>query len=407
VSAHFQLVARTGHPSFLDLPWNEPLEEWDSPRFVNLIRGISRHVVRFVDYDGVLYALKELPERPARREWTLLRRLEGQQLPVVEAVGIVTARGEDLDAILITRHLEYSLPYRALFSGAAIPDLRTHLLNALAELLARLHIRGFFWGDCSLSNALFRRDAGALSAYLVDAETGELHGQLSDGQRAYDLDIAQTNIVGELLDVDAEVGLPPDLDPDETAEETVKRYTALWHELTREETFGPDERFKLDERLHSLNDLGFDVEEIELEATPGGYRLRLDPHVVEPGHHRHRLLRLTGLDAQENQARRMLNDIARFREALERREKRTIAEAVAASRWRQEVFEPTIAAVPEKLWAALPAAEVFHQVLEHRWFLSERAGKDVGIDEAVRSYVEAELPSRPAERVILDLPDSV
>jgi len=403
-SSHFQLVARTGHPSFLDLPWNEPLEDWESERFVNLIRGISRHVVRFVDYDGVLYALKELPERPARREWTLLRRLEGQELPVVEAVGIVTDRGDDLDAILITRHLEYSLPYRTLFSGAAIPDLRTHLLNALAELLARLHIRGFFWGDCSLSNALFRRDAGALSAYLVDAETGELHGQLSDGQRAYDLDIAQTNIVGELLDVDAEVGLPPDLDPDETAEDTVKRYEALWHELTREETFGPDERFKLDERLHRLNDLGFDVEEIQLEATPNGYKLRLDPHVVEPGHHRHRLLRLTGLDAQENQARRMLNDIARFREALVRREKRPIGEAVAASRWRQEVFEPTVAAVPEKLWAALPAAEVFHQVLEHRWFLSERAGKDVGIDEAVRSYVERELPSRPAERVILDVP---
>jgi hypothetical protein len=404
-NSHFQLVARTGHPSFLDLPWNEPLEDWDSPRFVNLIRGISRHIVRFVEYDGVLYALKELPERPARREWTLLRRLEGQQLPVVEAVGIVTDRGDDLDAILITRHLEYSLPYRALFSGSGIPDLRTHLLNALAELLARLHIRGFFWGDCSLSNALFRRDAGALSAYLVDAETGELHGQLSDGQRAYDLDIAQTNIVGELLDVDAEVGLPPDLDPDETAEDTVKRYEALWHELTREETFGPDERFKLDERLHRLNDLGFDVEEIQLDATPDGYRLRLDPHVVEPGHHRHRLLRLTGLDAQENQARRMLNDVARFREALVRREKRPISEAVAASRWRQEVFEPTVAAVPEQLWAALPAAEVFHQVLEHRWFLSERAGKDVGIDEAVRSYVERELPSRPAERVILDVPE--
>jgi hypothetical protein len=318
----------------------------------------------------------------------------------------VTDRDADLDAILITRHLEYSLPYRALFSGAAIPDLRTHLLNALAELLARLHIRGFFWGDCSLSNALFRRDAGALSAYLVDAETGELHGQLSDGQRAYDLDIAQANIVGELLDVDAEVGLPPGLDPDETGQEIVERYTALWHELTREETFGPDERFKLDERLHSLNDLGFDVEEIQLEATPNGYRLRLEPHVVEPGHHRHRLLRLTGLDAQENQARRMLNDIARFREALERWEKRTVPEAVAASQWRQEVFEPTVAAVPEELWAALPAAEVFHQVLEHRWFLSEKAGKDVGIDKAVRSYVEGELPSRPAERVVIETGDS-
>jgi hypothetical protein len=398
----FELVTRTGHPSFLDLPWDEPLEEWTSPRLVNLIRGISRHVVRFVEYDGALYALKELPERPARREWTLLRRLESQSLPVVEAVGVVTGRANDLDAMLITRHLEFSLPYRALFSARGIPDLRTHLLNALVELLARLHLRGFFWGDCSLSNALFRRDAGALTAYLVDAETGELHGALSDGQRAYDLEIVQVNIVGELLDVDAEVGLPPDLDPDEIGEEIVRRYEDLWGELTREETFAADERFRVDERLRRLNDLGFDVEEIQLVATPGGYRLRLDPHVVEPGHHRHRLLRLTGLDAQENQARRMLNDIARYREALEREQKRPLSESVVASRWRQEVFEPTVAAVPAELQGRLPAAEVFHQVLEHRWFLSEQEGKDVGIDEAVRSYVEKELPQHAPERVLID-----
>ena len=369
---------------------------------MTVIRGISRHVVRFVEYDGALYAVKELPERPARREWTLLRRLQGQGLPVVEPVGIVTARGGDLDAALITRHLEFSLPYRVLFTGAAIPDLRTHLLNALVELIARLHVRGFFWGDCSLSNALFRRDAGALSAYLVDAETGELHGALSDGQRAYDLDIAQQNVVGELLDVDAEVGLPDDLDPDETADEIVARYRALWDELTHEEIFRLDERYKLDERLHRLNGLGFDVEEIRLEATDGGYRLRLDPHVVEPGHHRHRLLRLTGLDAQENQARRMLNDVARYREAREREVGRPLAESAVASEWRERVFEPTVAAGPERLPGRLPAAEVFHQVLEHRWYLSERSKRDVGIDEAVSSYIASELPLRPAERIVLE-----
>src|SRR3954468_1002697 len=129
---------------------------------------------------------------------------------------MVTDRADDLDAGLITRPLEYSLPSRALFSGPANPDLRTHLLNSLAELLTRLHLRGFFWGDCSLSNALFRRDAGALSAYLVDAETGELQPKLTDGQRNYDIEIARTNIIGELLDIDAEIGHPPDLDPDAT-----------------------------------------------------------------------------------------------------------------------------------------------------------------------------------------------
>ena len=109
-----------------------------------------------------------------------------------------------------------------------------------------------------------------------------------------------------------------------------------------------------------------------------------------------------GLDAQENQARRMLNDIARFREALERQQKRPLSESVVASRWRQEVFEPTVAAVPAELQSRLPGAEVFHQVLEHRWFLSEKAGKDVGIEEAVRSYVEKELPKHAPERVLLE-----
>jgi tRNA A-37 threonylcarbamoyl transferase component Bud32 len=399
---NFKLVVRTGHPHFLELPWQQPLEEWESKRIVNVVRGISRHVVRFVEYDGAVYALKEIAERPARREYTLLRRLEDQGLPVVEAVGLVTGRQDELDAILITRHLDYSLPYRALFAGHAIPDLRTHLLNAFVELLARLHLKGFFWGDCSLSNTLFRRDAGALSAYLVDAETGELHGKLSPGQRAYDLDIARTNVFGELLDVDAEVGLPDDLDPEVLADEVVSRYEGLWTELTREETFGTDERFRLEERLERLNALGFDVEEIVVDATPAGYRLQVDPHVVEPGHHRHRLLRLTGLDAQENQARRMLNDIARFREAVEKREGRSLPEAVVAVRWRDEVFEPTVATVPDTMWARLPAAEVFHQVLEHRWFLSEKAKKDVGIAEAVRAYVDSELPKQPPERVVLE-----
>jgi hypothetical protein len=90
---------------------------------------------------------------------------------------------------------------------------------------------------------------------------------------------------------------------------------------------------------------------------------------------------------------------------MERKEGRPLPESVVAARWRDEVFEPAIAQVPERLWAALQPAEVFHQVLEHRWFLSERAGKDVGIAEAVRSYVASELPRQPEERVVIQ-PDS-
>jgi hypothetical protein len=402
VPARFRLLARTGHPTFLDLPWHQPLEEWQSERIVELVRGISRHVVRFVNYGGDIYALKELPERVAVREYGLLRHMEAESIPVVKAVGVVTDRGHELPDVLITKHLDFSLPYRALFTGPGIPDLRTNLLRGLAELLVRLHLSGFFWGDCSLSNTLFRRDAGALSAYLVDAETSEWHPTLSDGQRDHDLLIAEENVAGELLDVAAETGLPPDIDPFETAADVRVSYDALWSELTREEVFGPDERYRIDERLRRLNELGFDVEEIQLVGDAEGYRLQLDPHVVEPGHHRRRLLMLTGLDAQENQARRMLNDLARFRAELEEKTGASVPESVAAYRWRAEVFEPAVAAVPRELWNKLPAAEVFHQILDHRWYLSEQSASDVGLDRAVEAYVEDVLRGRPDERTIVE-----
>jgi hypothetical protein len=396
-----RLVARTGHPDFLDLPWDEPLETWRSERLVEVARGISRHVVRFVEYDGVVYAVKEISERLARREYGLLLRLAREAVPVVDAVGIVSGRRTDIDAALITKHLDFSLPYRALFGGRPLPDLRRSLLDGLAQLLVRLHLAGFFWGDCSLSNTLFRRDAGSLSAYLVDAETGELHPSLTDGQRLHDIAIAEENLVGELFDVCAESGLPAGFDPVEVASALVESYELLWLDLTQEEVFAQTERYKIEERLHRLNELGFDVEEIELDAGPDGYRLRLDPHVVEPGHHGRRLFALTGLHAQENQARRLLNDLASFRAQLEQKDGKPVPESVAAYRWRAEVLEPAVSAVPAELWNKLPAAEVFHELLDHRWYLSEQAGKDVGLNKAVDSYVSTVLRHAPDERTVL------
>ncbi len=416
------MLPREAGPDFLDLPWAEPLASWTSPRIVEVARGISRHVVRFVDYDGALYALKELPTRLAEREYRLLRELAAASVPVVEVVGVVSERGvpaagppagervrepDELGAVLITRHLEFSLPYRTLFTVRGVRDLHNRLLDALVELLVRLHLAGFFWGDCSLSNALFRRDAGSLAAYLVDAETGELHPSLSDGQRAYDLAIAEEHVAGELLDVMA--GLADDGDPaaigiDDplaVAAELRPRYDRLWSELTRDEVFGPNERYRIDERLRRLNELGFDVEEIELLTVEGGYRLRLPTRVVEAGHHRRRLLMLTGLDVGENQARRLLNDVARFRAERAQAEGRTQPEAVVGYRWRAEVFEPAVAVIPSELHAKRQPAELFHELLDHRWYRSEAAGRDIGMADAVASFIEQVLPEIPDERATI------
>jgi tRNA A-37 threonylcarbamoyl transferase component Bud32 len=386
----FRLVARTGHPDFLDLPWNEPLEEWESPRFVQAARGIGRHVVRFVDYDGVLYALKELPPRLAQREYRLLRALAEVGIPAVEAVGVVADRSESDEAVLLTRYLDYSLPYRIVLTRAVLPAPLHLLLDAFAELLVRLHLAGFFWGDCSLSNTLFRRDAGRLSAYFLDAETAELHEQLSDGQRAHDLEVARENLYGELLDVGNREAL-------ELVEQVIASYERLWSELMHEEVFAEGERFRLEERLRRLNELGFDAAEIEVLGTQDGYRLRLRSRVVEPGHHRRRLLQLTGLRAQDNQARRLLDDVEVFRRELEAKGEPPISESALAGRWLNEVFEPAIASIPAELWGKREAAELYHELLEHRWYQSQRKDRDVGRDEALRSYVDF-LRSLPDER---------
>ena len=401
----FQIVARTGHPAFLDLPWAEPLESWRHERMVEVARGISRHVVCFVDYRGRLYALKELPERLAQREYGMLRHLESESIPAVEVVGVVSNRGEQLDAVLITRYLDFSLPYRTLFSGRAADAPRTRLLDALAELVVRLHLGGFFWGDCTLSNALFRRDAGALAAYVVDTETSELHPELSGGQRSHDVEIMVENVTGELLDIEAESAGEYGLDSVDAPSQLRARYEQLWHELTADEVFSAKEGDRIEARIRRLNAIGYDVEEIEVVGEGDRFRLRLRPQVVEPGHHSRRLYSLTGLEVQENQARRLLNDIASYRAALARLDGgRSPQEAVAALRWRADIFDRSIAAVPLELRGKREPAEIFHEILEHRWFMSERLGSEVATDLAVADYVKNALPLVPDEQVLLDDP---
>jgi uncharacterized protein DUF4032/lipopolysaccharide kinase (Kdo/WaaP) family protein len=395
---HFRLRARADQQAFLQLPWGLPLEEWPQEILVEAKRGIGRHVVRFVHLRDSFYALKELPPPLAEREYGLLGELAERAVPAVEAIGVVSERigsaGDELQDVLITRYLEYSLPYRLILGAAVLPAPEASIRAALSELFVRLHLAGFFWGDCSLSNALFRRDAGALSAYLVDAETGELEERLSDGQRDHDLAIAEENLVGELYDLSAELGRDVVDDPIEFAEDVRLAYEKLWSELTADEVFAPDETVRLEERLKRLNALGFDVEEVELVRDDGEVRLKLQSKVVEPGHHRRRLLRLTGLDAQENQARRLLNDLTAYKAKLNSSTKAPISDVAAAGRWLSECFEPAIAAIPEELREKRAAAELFHELLEHRWFLSEKAGRDVGMDKATASYVEDVL--RPA-----------
>ena len=392
VTGLLSMQVRQGHPDFLDLPWQLPLRHWGGTctRLVELQRGLSRHDVLFVAYGSAVYAIKELPLGLAEREYDMLMKLEERHMPAVVCVGHARARqvdGEETSA-LVTRFLDASLPYRVLFQNPGLARYRERLLDAMAGLLVRLHLAGFYWGDCSLSNTLFRRDAGELLAYLVDAETTEHHDTLGNGPRRQDLMILEENITGDLADLEVFAELPGSLSAYDTGTHIRERYEQLWAEVNREEVIAPDERWRIQDRIRRLNALGFSVGEIELVSTGDGDRLRMRTIVTDREYHRHQFHNLTGLVAGEKQAELMLNEIRELKATLTRTENRSVPLSVAAFHWQRESWESAMKVLSPLIGPANDAAELYCQVLEHKWFLSERAKVDVGMEKAMADYVE-------------------
>lgn len=394
-----QITAARVNPELLDLPWQLPLDTWPDSIVAALPRGISRHVVRFVHLGDRIIAVKEIGETVAYHEYEMLRNLIRVDAPAVEPIAVITGRvtpqGEPLNPALVTEHLSYSLPYRAVFGRHQRPATVGRLIDALTVLMVRLHLLGFFWGDVSLSNTLFRRDAGEFAAYLVDAETGEMYDEISEGMRLYDIDVARTNIIGELMDLQAGGILPEDVDTVEIGNAFVQRYEELWGELTEETSFGLDERWKVNDRVKRLNDLGFDVSELSMVTDLEGTHISIQPMVVDAGHFSRQIMRLTGMDVEENQARRMMHDMEQYR-AITGQSDAPLS--LVAHDWLTNVFEHAVSRVPRELSGKLEPAEIFHQLLDHRWFISEKAHKDIPLDEAICSFIENVLRHRRDER---------
>jgi Domain of unknown function (DUF4032)/Lipopolysaccharide kinase (Kdo/WaaP) family len=399
--ADLSIRLRRATPGLLSLPWLDPLADWppEAAEFRELPVGPSRHVVRFVVADGVLYALKELPTRVARKEYQVLRDLEARMLPAVEVVGLVE-QPTGGNAVLVTEYLRNSWQYRRLFQR--LPRLAKHrerLLDAMAILLVDLHRAGVFWGDCSLANTLFRRDGQALQAFLVDAETSEVHPSLTDGQRRLDLEILVDNITGDLLDLAVALGGDgQEIDEHLAAASSVAtRYQQLWDELTSREVFGLDERYKVAGRVRRLNELGFAVDELELQPVgDDACYLRLRVAVANRRFHVEQLRRLTGLEVGEGQATVLLNDLRAFQARLERQDPAVAGDDVIGERWLAECLRPGAARAAAALGGQADPVQAYCDLLEVRWLLSERAGRDVGDQAALEALASMQAPPESA-----------
>lgn len=383
----FTISLAPGHPDFFDLPWELPLDQWQSPRLIDLPKGISRHTVRFLSYEQGIYVVKELPAAAARRDYEVLRALQEHFL-AVPPVSVVEGRHPDptaeASAALITRYVEFSFSYRELIQGVGFGARRNQMLDAFAGLLVELHVAGCFWGDCSLSNVLYRYDAEAVDTIMVDAETAFLREVLSDGQREEDLAIMIENVAGGMADIAASQGLDIDAADLWLGEDIAARYRKLWSELAQAEIIGPDERYKITERIRRVNELGFDVKEIDLVPTAGGDRLALSVRLGGRNHHANRLKALTGLDVSEWQARQILSDL-HYYQARHQPDGRT-SKSVTAVHWRVQEFEPILARL-RGIDGVSDPVQAYCDLLHYRYLKSTGAGYDIGTEIALEQWL--------------------
>jgi tRNA A-37 threonylcarbamoyl transferase component Bud32 len=385
-------------PDFSDLPWSVPLSEWpkDHPRLEEVQHGISRHPVVFVNYDGKLYAIKEMPGHIAQREYDLLTQIYAFALPCVKPIGFASTKNSvGISSILITSYLEASIPFRYLFLNNVIDQFQAHLLDSIAGLLVQLHLNGFYWGDCSLSNILFRRDAGTLQAYLVDAETAEFHTpQTPPMLRYHDLEIMQENIHGELTDLEVNESVSLNGSLKNSGSYIKQRYRALWEQITREDIIKQDEQYKVQERIRALNELGFSVKDIELKNEDHGNILKLRIFVSDRNFHRNQLMEITGLLAEDRQAQQIINEIYELKAYFTNTGNPNITIEAVAYHWMEHMYKPVIdwlkPYIHDKNHPKLNSdpIELYCQILEHKWYMSERAQQDVGHLAAVEDFIK-------------------
>jgi hypothetical protein len=410
VPTALEVRLRATSPELLSLPWRVPLAEWDPTRvaFRDIPVGPSRHLVRFVEADRRVWALKGMPRRVAQREYDVLRVMETRALAAVRPAGIVVQPRDD-DAVLVTHYLDRSWQYRRLLMRLA-PDATAHrsrLFDGIASLLVDLHRNGVYWGDCSLANTLFTRDGQVIQAWMVDAETAEVHPSLSDGQRHADLDIMAENVAGGLLDVAARRNELEGAVDRAFAEATgvADRYGELWDLLHVEPTIGPGATDLVAARVRDLEESGFAVDEVRLESGADEDNLRLRVAVAGRRFHAEQLRALTGLDVGEGQARVLLSDLRDLRARWEQELGQHVPEVLAARRWMLEVFTPGVERAHAALSGRGDPVQAYCDLLEVRWLLSEQAGHDIGDERALDALARRTTPGGSAAEVsFVELP---
>jgi hypothetical protein len=360
-------------PQLGRLPWYSPLEEW-SDRQVQLLAvksGLSRHVVRFIELGDVQFAIKETTTESARREDANYRELLRREVPTLLPIGIVV-RNDGLDVVdtivgsqrveretgfLVTRLMDKVVPDSFLYRRGFSKENRNRIWDAVIDLFVQLHSSGVYWGDASLANMLIHFSNEAvpqigrktrLRAVLADAETVEVHGGISDSLRMNDVEFFLESMLWTEADLKAS-GIVRD--------PLVTKEDQLYLVNTYRERFAVQQEM----RYFGL------VTHIDVDRLLGNFELK-------------------------GYGRLLLQHINEHKWYLSERKRAEVPLTDAAEDWYRTIFKPFCRAFtdhglaehfPEKT-----AASLYVEIMEHKYYMSQRERRDVGIVAALEDYGE-------------------
>jgi hypothetical protein len=80
-----------------------------------------------------------------------------------------------------------------------------------------------------------------------------------------------------------------------------------------------------------------------------------------------------------------------------------MTDVAAARRWRRELLNPALRRLRPVI-GGRDVIQAYCDVLEHKWLLSEKAHRDVGLDAAIAAYLAEGAPAPEEGPTLEDLP---
>lgn len=353
------------------LPWSIPIAEWHryGVNMLNIKRGVSRHEVVFVKTGRFSFGIKEISEEISKKEIEHYEQLLLRGIHTLVPAGYVV-REEDPIAVETPIGIQYEknfishtvtvlvtkvLPDSLLYSRNFRQGNRQKIWDAVVRLFVQLHSNGVYWGDASLANTLVKFEKWEipfvglqtiLVAYLSDAETVEIQPKLSSSLREADL-----NFFFESMDWISEDLRTSGVVRDDGGMEGDKlyiknRYNLLYNVEMKKKIFEQQTSFNIDKFLGSIS----------------------TPEYVD----------------------QFLQHIEEHKWYMGERLLREVTLAAATKDWYDTVFVPICELFRSEnillLFKGKTAAELYIEIMNNKYYLSEHVKKDVGMIAAMRDY---------------------